>query len=558
MFGNDASHEELLNFVDFVLSRTKMVRISSSVSENKAFGIFQSINGKAKALDPIDLIKTHIFSKLSENDYSEYLEKWGELIFKTNDNLYDYLLVYIRAYLRYYQNNMSMVNFASLDDQLISFFGVVKISDAYKKLLEDMLAKVGCYQMLSDCDSAYYGLIRQTKFRFYYLMFTRMDYKHPRPLFFRLFNDVQSNRIDKNDAAIIVIEIVKFMISYLTINGRDSKDIIPVFSAVAERIYRQGYISKDFILHEIGRSAINDEKTAAELRRLDVYDKNKKLGSALLSIADSVFVASDGQKRCSWDEAYTYYLQAGDAQSLDHLLVKDPSPRDPNVKYYEKNGFLRLKQDSDFPDEFDERTPWKDFRSKVLNVIGNLDLKGHDANAQRKNTTSSDFFTYRHIQERANVIIPDIMKFGLQRENPSPNYDPNADLISSEEEHEIISLVTERSFSKKRIFAISITNLTNSFDVRSFREALESVADYLYSIDSEKFVRLADQSFSFSKKGKPVLGHEESAFNRPYLIPQSDVFLETNMNANDIIRFIKALLLKFNIDPQGCSVEIAD
>lgn len=554
-FSNDDSHEDLLSFVDFVLAHTKLVQISSSVSENKAFGIFESINGKAKALDIIDLIKTHIFSRLSEDDYSDYLEKWGELILKTHDNFYDYLLVFIRAYFHYYKTNMSLVSFASLDNELIAFYKVPNIAEAYKALLEDMVDRVECYQMLSDCDLAY-DLIKQTKFRFYFLMFTRMDYQHPKALFFRAFNEVKAKKLGKGDAAIIVIEITKFMIAFLTINGRDSKDVIPMFSTIAENIYKKNLIVKDFILYQIKLNALTDENTSAELRRLDVYDKNKKLGSALLSIADSVFDDDNGKKQISWDDAYTYYLQAGDAQSLDHLLVKDPTPRDPNVRYYEKNGFLRLRPGSDFPPEFDEKTPWVDFRSKVLNIIGNLDLKGHDANARKRNKSSASFCTYAHIRQRSDIIVPQIMAFGLHGENPSPSYDPVTDLTNTKTKIEKISLSLKFSYTKKKIIAVHIAGASEPLDVASFKEALEAVADYLYSLDPSRFKGIADRSFAISSTGKTYVSHAETDFTQAYQIPGSDIYLETVMNADTTVRFIKALIQEYGINPDSCFVEI--
>lgn len=43
-----------------------------------------------------------------------YLDKWGELIIKTKDNLYDYLYNYIKAYLCFYRQNISIINFKQL------------------------------------------------------------------------------------------------------------------------------------------------------------------------------------------------------------------------------------------------------------------------------------------------------------------------------------------------------------------------------------------------------------------------------------------------------------
>ena len=478
------------------------------------------------------------------------------MILKTHDNLFDYLLIYIRAYVRYYRQSMSFFAFTYLDDELIKFFGVETIAEAYKCLLDDMVEKADFYQMLTDCDKAY-QLVNLTKFRFYYLMFTRMDYQHPKALFFRVFNELSEGNISKEDVCCITVEVMKLMISFLTINGKDSKDVIPMFATVAENIFSKGKVNKDFVLYQIRLFALSDENTGNALRNLDVYDKNKKLGSALLSIADSVFIDDSKNEQVSWDDAYTYYLQAGDAQSLDHLLVKGPTPRDPNVRYYEKNGFLRLRHGADFPPEFGEKTPYVDFRSKVLNVIGNLDLKGHDANARKGNKSSPSFCTYQHIQKRSDIIIPRIMRFGLHGENPSPSYNPQNDLVASKAKIEKIPLSLKFSYTKKKISSIIIAGETKPIDVASFKETLEAVADYLYSYDAPKFIKLADKKYSISSSGKTYISHNKTDFNLPYGIPGSDIFIETVMNADTTIKFVKSLLEIFGFSPESSYVEIA-
>lgn len=79
----------ILDYADFILQYVQFIAIEANCTENKVFSMFESINSKGKRLEQIDLIKTYIFSKLDEASYATYLDKWGQLITKTNDNLYD-------------------------------------------------------------------------------------------------------------------------------------------------------------------------------------------------------------------------------------------------------------------------------------------------------------------------------------------------------------------------------------------------------------------------------------------------------------------------------------
>lgn len=90
---------KILDFTDYILQYIQFIVIEANCNANKVFSMFESINSKGKKLEEIDLIKTYIFSKLDEASYSTYLDKWGQLIIKTHDSLYDYLYNYIKAFL---------------------------------------------------------------------------------------------------------------------------------------------------------------------------------------------------------------------------------------------------------------------------------------------------------------------------------------------------------------------------------------------------------------------------------------------------------------------------
>ena len=84
-------NSSILDYADYLLQYVQFIVVEANCKKNKVFSMFESINSKGKKLEDIDLIKTYIFSKLDEGDYATYLDKWGQLIIKTNDNLYDYL-----------------------------------------------------------------------------------------------------------------------------------------------------------------------------------------------------------------------------------------------------------------------------------------------------------------------------------------------------------------------------------------------------------------------------------------------------------------------------------
>jgi hypothetical protein len=208
------------------LKYVQFVAIGAECPKTKVFSMFESINSKGKKLEDIDLIKTYIFSKLDEESYSIYLDKWGELIKRTQDHLYDYLYNYIKAYICFYRQNISVVNFKKIcREELLAYADAKDIGTALKKLLDDMYERVEFYNMLNSTSSAY-KVIRDARFRFFYNLFVELNYQHPKALLLRILNDVNEGKLNKKDAVDVAVETIKYVMKFLSIDNRDSKDAI--------------------------------------------------------------------------------------------------------------------------------------------------------------------------------------------------------------------------------------------------------------------------------------------------------------------------------------------
>lgn len=278
--------EEVLNFAEFILQSVQFIVIESTCKPNKVFSMFESINSKGKKLDEIDLIKTYIFSKLDPEVYDTYLKIWGKLIIETKDNLYDYLYNFIKAYICFYRQNISIVNFKSIcKKELLSYYRESKLSEALKLFLDDLNNKVKYYNMLSSAEEAN-KLINNIKFRFYFKVFTEIGYKHPKPLFLRTLIEYSENKFAKKEDAIeVFVETIKFMLKFLTISARDSKDVITMFSGIMNDIYANGCVKKDIINYavaaELMKQGISNEKLKVDLQSIDAYEQNKKMTISL-------------------------------------------------------------------------------------------------------------------------------------------------------------------------------------------------------------------------------------------------------------------------------------
>lgn len=423
------SATEILDYADFLLQYVQFIAIEANCKENKVFSMFESINSKGKKLEEIDLIKTYIFSQLDENSYATYLDKWGQLIIKTNDNLYDYLYNYIKAFLCFYRQNISVENFKTICTRnMLSYYKVTTEADALKMMLDDMYEKVEFYNMLSSAEAAYV-LVKNNKFRFFYKIFTEISYKHPKALFFRALVEYKAEKISKDDVVEIVSETISFMIKFLTISSRDSKDAITMFHGIMNEIYSVDKIVKDNVINALAaeyiRQGITTEKLKTDINSIDAYEQNRKVTIALLALYESSN-EENNKTIISYDQAYTLLDSFSDSFSLHHLLVQTPG-KSSCFMYYkdEDKETLVLKEGHDFPENIVVNgMDYDTFTRSILNRMGNLRIYYRDKNSGRQNTAIalkeySNFYTYADVIKRSADLAEKIINDCI----PQPNVD---------------------------------------------------------------------------------------------------------------------------------------
>lgn len=406
--------EALLNYADYILQYVQFIVIEANCQASKVFSMFESINSKGKKLEEIDLIKTYIFSKLDEGSHEKYLDIWGQLIIQTNDNLYDYLSNYIKAFLWFYRQNISVDNFKTIVVRdMFEYYKVNSEAEALKYLLDDLYDKVDVYNMLHSAEEAN-KLVKNNKFRFYYKIFTEVAYKHPNAFFLRMLVEYKNGLLNKDDVVEIVKETIGFMFKFLTIKGRDSKDVITMFSTIMRDIYENNRIIKENVIKTIAEEYINKsittESLKVDLNTLDAYGQNKRLTIALLALIESSTEDENGVIKTSFDQAYTLLDSFSDSFSLDHLLVQTPDKNSEHFKYYKQDdGTLALKDGHDFPENVVQGMEYDDFTKRILNRIGNLRICYRDKNSSRNNAAISlkdysNFYNYDDIDNRSHYI----------------------------------------------------------------------------------------------------------------------------------------------------------
>ena len=206
------------------------------------------------------------------------------------------------------------------------------------------------------------------------------------------------------------------MVKTLSICGKDSKDVITMYSRIMANIYEMGRVSKDIVINEIATESSNQGIDSTLLKNslmsMDSYEKNRKVTISLLALYDSTKKNDSGKYTISYDQAYTILNSFSSSLSLDHLLVQTPKLDSADFKYYkdEVSNVLILKEGHDFPKEIESGMDYDIFTTKILNKIGNLRIYYRDKNSSRQNDSIdlpeySNFHTYSDIEKRENDLL---------------------------------------------------------------------------------------------------------------------------------------------------------
>ena len=547
--------DELLQFANFMLGKVHIIAVINENHEVNAFSIFESINSKGKKLEDIDLIKTRIFSLLSQSDYSSYLNKWGKLIIDTEDRLYEFFKVYIKANIKYISGNVTYKHFEKMDDELCNHFKVKSLSEAYKTLIEDMISRIECYNAVNSLDTAL-KIVSSNKFKFYYSVYSVLKYEHPWALFFRCFCEYCDGKLSKEDLISVIIETIKFSVTFSTICGRESKEAISMFSEIFSNIYTADQVNKDGVIYHIKNKisslGIRKEDIVFSLESADVYTKNKQLGVAVLSVWECKYGDSGGDK-ISWDEAYSKISSYGSSYTLDHIMPQNPNSDDPHLKYYKLGNNLKLKEGHDFPlEKIHDGMEYELFKSRILHRVGNLRLQGRDGNLSKGNLSSQDFCTNTQLNERNETICKFFVDNVLNISPLSNNFKPENfnEKGRNKKMGNFDFSMYDLDFAKTK--PQSITFRGDTTKISTNREIIENIVKHLFIVDKNKMVALASQEWRPIRR--IILASDKTKLIRPFEIISGQVYLEINLSAKDVWVYSARLLEEFNVDKTSVSV----
>lgn len=547
-------------FCGFFLNRVTLISIEVQTTHKKVFSMFEAINSKGKQLEEIDLIKTFIFSELFEEDYSEYLIKWGTLIKETNNDLENYLWAYIKAFVRYYKNAIKakiFKNFAQ-DATVWRQFRATNKRDFLKKLIDDLLNKVKCYAALFDVQK-FKKIVELPHILFQHNIFVTLKYQHPIPVLLRALYEYCSStdQINGSENLYKIFQYLNsFMILFQTLNNRDSKDSIPLISMICNSHYNVSTLNSRTI-HSIVKSRLLMERISTlnfteKLKHVAGFNESETdIGFVMLVINEIINKDSDNIPY----NLGNYIFEAKSQLCLEHILPLDPDKWSHYTYYSRKNqigeNVLVLKNNHDFPSSVAQNMSYDSFTEVILNKLGNLYLKHRNPMSVSKSiplATIEDIFTYNSISIRMNSIIQNVIASKVlfipdddgEIILPPPPQTPTSTNKNDDSYDEDIFILEfgnlDQATGKK---PHSITIFKEKYNVSENYKLSFTLFNLLYTRSPEMFCGYISNKCYNDNSRNPFISTNETDIRRPIRIPNSPYYIEKNMSTVDILKSIR-------------------
>ena len=526
----------------------------------KLFSIFESINAKGKKLEEVDLIKNYIFQNIKEEDYKEYLEKWGNLIIETSDNLMDYIIVYVRANMSYYRNKIKLENFKKIiEEDAKTYYKTTQNDETIKKFIDELSKYSIYYRVLHDKILSKEILEKiSKKILVFYEMNRIMEYSHTKALYFKLLTLYKEKKISEEKFFNIVEDAFKFILTYQSIGSRESKRTIGVFADVQNKIYNflneddfQKNIEieiKNIFYREINKQLIDNESLSKSIRTSATYHKYPKVIKIILA-----YLETYGEKGIDYDKFYTL-LNSIESLQLDHILPQNPKKDSDNFSYYIENDNVIFKKFQDFNENKKELSLLKDdFYKEYLNRIGNLRLIWAKENNNKSNAVlyqnnisfredEEKINTYKQIKKREEELIKEILD-----KNVLLSMD-NIDIHETIKD-EVTLKFYEESCDYKNLEPTSLGIFDSMITLNEFTYANLLVEFYqnLYDNEKDKFLRLAQNNFKLPRAKKTYISMDKSMIKSKMKNIEETVFYETNFSSEQIIKIIFNLKDEMNL-----------
>ena len=436
--------DELNKFVEFILEKIIILKISFTKYElARILDTFIQINTRGKKLDILDLIKAFLFRKYEEADPTNYADKceqsWSYLLKNTNNRLFDYLEKIYKTSYRFFKNKIDFKKFQEFNKDFYenkskySEIGT-KLETENKKDIELFLDFLMDPKKIKAFNILYYGFPEEGNsqtneyalkmhINLYLNLFKLSYYEHHKNLIFCSTLAYLNKKMEIDQLLEIFKQSFRFLFTFQTIYGRDSKDSInPFQNMINDVIFLRKFPTREELIKNFNSQGGGFDYENLEAIKRQLINSNNS-GDKKNNISKTIlFLAKISRQKPTLDEIMTVIHQIK-THHLDHIIPQKTKgsdegfweiikhPKQGEVFLINKKWFTgRLLKDGDIDDYVVSKQKWEKL---VTNNIGNHQMLEKEINIELQNSDKKQFSSFEEIDNRAKEIIDDFINSTL-------------------------------------------------------------------------------------------------------------------------------------------------
>ena len=481
--------------------------------------IFESINSTGLELSLADLIRNFLLMDDEKQDelYEEY---WLEIEKNVGyRNLGDFVINYLNSEISGSVNSKNAYRLfkAHCENNSLSHETVLISMSNTSKYYGAFIGEIQCYAPEITKYLNAFNIIKQTTVL---------------PLLFKIFDDYEENRINEET----LCKVLSYLLTYLIrtnaceINKNMAKFMKSLYARVIGTSY-DDYFEKFVVF-------LND------IRTNDRMPTDKEFEDALI------------YKQLYKKNICKYLLSVIENSSKEHIDVSNLTIE--HILPQKENAAVWKKEVGD---------NYSNVYEVYLHTLGNLTITGHNselgtkafaekkkiirenskANILNKDVISADRWNERTILDRAKRLAQ-ILK------NEFNYIDWHSD--ASEDNELLFDVNSECDFANTKpcemFFVGEHTKVTSWVDL------LSKAINTAYDLDADTIVELAKCDYSLPGATKIYISNDERKFRKAKQIDNSGIYYETNLSANNIVSFLRDLLMKMQLDTDDFGFSLSE
>ena len=481
--------------------------------------IFESINSTGLELSLADLIRNYLLMDDDKQDelYEEY---WLEIEKNVGyRNLGDFVINYLNSQVSGSVNSKNAYRLFKdyCQNQKLSHEDVLINLKRTSKYYGAFIGENNYYNInISKYLNAFYTIKQTTVI----------------PFVFRIFDDFEAGNINENT----LCKVLNYLLTYVIrtnaceINKNMAKFMKSLYDRVVDGNYDKYYENFVVFLNDIRANdrMPTDIEFKKALKYKQLYKKN--ICKYLLSVIEN---------------------STKEHIDVSNLTIEHILPQKENAAVWKK------EVGADYSRVYEV----------YLHTLGNLTITGHNselgtkafgdkqkiirdnskANVLNKEVLSVDTWNESAILNRANVLADILIgEFAY------------VDLHSDVNENKALSFGVNSNLDLTNTKPNEIVFLGEHTKVSSWAELLSKTINTAYDLAPETIAAFASSNYSIPNATRTYISNDKREFRKAKQIDNSGIYYETNLSANNIVSFIKRLLVDMELEMDDFSFSLSE